>query len=93
MPPGCKWVSSEHKITPIQNANVGYPLARDAKLDGIRYPFLTVISRVVLYAQQGGVMTRADKRLWKMRENPRDWCIEELQSVADSVQEMNNERA
>ncbi len=38
-------------------------------------------------------MARADKRLRKMRENPRDWRIEELQSVADSVPEMNDERS
>lgn len=30
-------------------------------------------------------MARADKRLQKMRSNPRDWRIEELQSVADSL--------
>lgn len=30
-------------------------------------------------------MSRADKRLQKMRQNPRDWRIEEIQSVADSL--------
>jgi len=30
-------------------------------------------------------MTRADRRLQKMRQNPRDWRIEEIQSVADSL--------
>ena len=30
-------------------------------------------------------MTKADKRLQKMRHNPRDWRIEDLQSVADSL--------
>ena len=30
-------------------------------------------------------MSRADKRLQKMRRNPRDWRIEEIQSVADSL--------
>jgi predicted RNA binding protein YcfA (HicA-like mRNA interferase family) len=28
-------------------------------------------------------MARSDKRLQKMRANPRDWRIEEIQSVAD----------
>lgn len=27
-------------------------------------------------------MTRADKTLQKMRNNPRDWCIEALEAVA-----------
>ena len=30
-------------------------------------------------------MSRVDKRLQKMRQNPRDWRIEEIQSVADSL--------
>jgi len=30
-------------------------------------------------------MTRADKRLRKMRQNPRDWRIEDIQSLADSL--------
>ncbi len=30
-------------------------------------------------------MARADKRLQKMRQNPRDWRIEEIQGVADSL--------
>jgi len=30
-------------------------------------------------------MTRADKRLQKMRQNPRDWRIEDIQNVADSL--------
>jgi hypothetical protein len=30
-------------------------------------------------------MARADKRLQKMRQNPRDWRIEDIQSVADSL--------
>lgn len=30
-------------------------------------------------------MTRADKRLQKMRRNPRDWRIEDIQNVADSL--------
>ncbi|MDR1242851.1 MAG: type II toxin-antitoxin system HicA family toxin [Deltaproteobacteria bacterium] len=30
-------------------------------------------------------MVQADKRLRKMRDNPRDWRIEELQSVAGSL--------
>ena len=30
-------------------------------------------------------MSRADKRLQKMRRNPRDWRIEEIRSVADSL--------
>jgi hypothetical protein len=30
-------------------------------------------------------MARGDKRLLKMRENPRDWRIEEIQSVADAL--------
>ena len=30
-------------------------------------------------------MTRADKRLQKMRQNPRDWRIGDIQSVADSL--------
>ena len=30
-------------------------------------------------------MSRADKRLQKMRQNPRDWRIGEIQSVADSL--------
>jgi predicted RNA binding protein YcfA (HicA-like mRNA interferase family) len=28
-------------------------------------------------------MTQADKRLKKMRQNPRDWRIEDIQTVAD----------
>ena len=30
-------------------------------------------------------MARADKRLQKMRQKPRDWRIEDVQSVADSL--------
>ena len=30
-------------------------------------------------------MSRADKRLQKMRQNPRDWRIDEIQSVADRL--------
>ena len=30
-------------------------------------------------------MTRADKRWQKMRRNPRDWRIEDIQSLADSL--------
>ena len=30
-------------------------------------------------------MARAYKRLQKMRQNPRDWRIEDIQSVADSL--------
>ena len=30
-------------------------------------------------------MTRSDKRLARMRRNPRDWRIEEIQSVADRL--------
>ena len=30
-------------------------------------------------------MSRADKRLQKMRQNPRDWRIDEIQSIADSL--------
>ena len=30
-------------------------------------------------------MVRADKRLQKMRQNQRDWRIEEIQNVADSL--------
>jgi hypothetical protein len=30
-------------------------------------------------------MARTDKRLQKMQQNPRDWRIEDIQSVADSL--------
>ena len=30
-------------------------------------------------------MARADKRLRKMRQNPHDWRIEEIQIVADNL--------
>ena len=30
-------------------------------------------------------MSRADKRLQKMRQNPRDWRIDAIQSIADSL--------
>lgn len=30
-------------------------------------------------------MARSDKRLAQMRQNPRDWRIEEIQGVADSL--------
>jgi hypothetical protein len=30
-------------------------------------------------------MTRADKRLQKMRQNPRDWRIDDVQSIADGL--------
>jgi predicted RNA binding protein YcfA (HicA-like mRNA interferase family) len=30
-------------------------------------------------------MARADKRLQKMRQNPRDWRIEDIQSLAGSL--------
>ena len=30
-------------------------------------------------------MSRADKRLQKMRQNPRDWRIDEIQNIADSL--------
>jgi hypothetical protein len=30
-------------------------------------------------------MSRAGKRLQKMRQNPRDWRIEDIQSIADSL--------
>ena len=37
-----------------------------------------VVSKVV-----GRAMTQKDKKLQKMRQNPRDWKIEDLQSIAD----------
>lgn len=30
-------------------------------------------------------MSRTEKRLQKMRQNPRDWRIEDVQAVADSL--------
>jgi hypothetical protein len=44
-----------------------------------------MILQAVLFTQAGDVMPVMDKRLRKMRTNPRDWRIEDLQSVADRL--------
>lgn len=41
-------------------------------------------TRSIIFAPEG-FMARADKRLQKMRQNPRDWRVEDIQSVADSL--------
>ena len=39
----------------------------------------------IIYDVTGEIMTSTDKRFEKMRTNPRDWRIEDLRAVADSL--------
>ena len=48
-------------------------------------PLFDIDATYSIMKPYGECMSRADKRLQKMRQNPRDWRIEEIQSIADSL--------